>query len=51
MVTLNPDTPIQPDKIIAEFNYAHPVFDRAAIAAQARLTAIQGQHYTWFCGA
>ena len=46
MVTLNPDTPIQPDKIIAEFDYAHPVFDHAAIAAQARLTAIQGQHHT-----
>jgi predicted NAD/FAD-binding protein len=51
MVTLNPDTPIQPDKIIAEFDYAHPVFDRAAIAAQAQLTTIQGQRHTWFCGA
>jgi predicted NAD/FAD-binding protein len=51
MVTLNPDTPIQPDKIIAAFDYAHPVFDRAAITAQTRLTAIQGQRHTWFCGA
>jgi predicted NAD/FAD-binding protein len=27
------------------------VFDRAAIAAQQRLPALQGQRRSWFCGA
>ena len=34
-----------------EFHYAHPVFDRRAIAAQARLPGLQGRGDTWFCGA
>lgn len=51
MVTLNPDRPIQADKILAEFDYAHPVFDSAAIAAQALLPTIQGRRRTWICGA
>jgi predicted NAD/FAD-binding protein len=31
--------------------YAHPVFDSLAIAAQARLPALQGRSHVWFCGA
>ena len=34
-----------------EFHYAHPSFDRRAIAAQARLPALQGRRDTWYCGA
>ena len=51
VVSLNPF--IEPDagKVIAEFDYAHPVFDQAAIDAQARLPRLQGQRNTWFCGA
>jgi predicted NAD/FAD-binding protein len=33
------------------FDYAHPVFDLAAIEAQKRLPALQGQQHTYFCGA
>jgi len=33
------------------FDYAHPVFDATAIAAQRRLPELQGQARTWFCGA
>jgi predicted NAD/FAD-binding protein len=33
------------------FDYAHPVFDLAAIRAQAQVPALQGQHHTYFCGA
>jgi predicted NAD/FAD-binding protein len=33
------------------FEYAHPVFDLAAIEAQARVPALQGRHHTYFCGA
>jgi predicted NAD/FAD-binding protein len=51
MVTLNPDTEIAADKIIRSFEYAHPVFDQAAIAAQSQLSQIQGINHTWFCGA
>jgi predicted NAD/FAD-binding protein len=51
MVTLNPDTPIAPSKIIRSFEYAHPVFDHAALAAQSQLATIQGKRHTWFCGA
>ncbi len=51
VVSLNPfDEPRAQDRI-AEFDYAHPVFDRAAVAAQAELPAIQGRHRSWFAGA
>ena len=33
------------------FDYAHPVFDQAAVNAQHLLPTIQGQRHTWFCGA
>jgi predicted NAD/FAD-binding protein len=32
-------------------DYAHPVFDLAAIRAQQGLWSLQGKHNTWFCGA
>ncbi|MGH8750562.1 MAG: NAD(P)/FAD-dependent oxidoreductase, partial [Burkholderiales bacterium] len=51
IVTLNPHTQPVPEKIIEKFDYAHPIFDRAAIYAQDKISAIQGQRRTWFCGA
>lgn len=51
MVTLNPPENMEPEGIIREFDYAHPVFDQAAIEAQQQLTSIQGVNRTWFCGA
>ena len=51
VVSLNPTKPIDPTKIIASIDYAHPVFDLAAIDAQQHLPEIQGQHHTWFAGA
>lgn len=51
MVTLNPVTPIDPSKIIRQFNYAHPQMDSAAIQAQQRLQQIQGTHGCYFAGA
>jgi predicted NAD/FAD-binding protein len=50
-VTLNPKRPIAPDLVFDRHLFDHPVFDRAAIAAQARLQAMQGIRNTWFCGA
>ena len=51
IVTLNPTHAPRPDSVIEHFDYAHPIFDRAAIDAQRELPAIQGKRHTWFCGA
>ena len=51
LVSLNPVRPIDPSKILAEFDYAHPVFDLAALRAQQRLPALQGQGGVWYAGA
>jgi uncharacterized protein len=51
MVSLNPLRDIARNHIMAEFDYAHPVFDLAAIRAQSEVAALQGQHNTYFCGA
>jgi len=51
MVTLNPLATPAPQHVIRQIDYAHPVFDQAAIAAQQRLPALQGTHRTWFAGA
>lgn len=51
IVTLNPVHEPRADRVIRRIDYAHPVFDLAAIDAQRRLPAIQGRRRTWFCGA
>ena len=51
MVTLNPLAPPAPQHVIRQIDYAHPVFDQAAIAAQQRLPSLQGTRRTWFAGA
>ncbi len=51
VVSLNPVSPIAPEHVLGEFDYAHPVFDLAAIRAQQDLPALQGQQHTYFCGA
>ena len=50
-VSLNPAQPPRADLVIAQMDYRHPVFDAAAIAAQARMREIQGQSGIWFSGA
>ncbi len=51
VVSLNPLQDIAPQHVLASFDYAHPVFDLAAIRAQAQVPALQGQRHTYFCGA
>jgi len=51
IVTLNPVHEPRADRVIRRIDYAHPVFDPAAIEAQRRLSSIQGRRRTWFCGA
>ena len=51
VVSLNPLHAIDPLSIHGSFDYAHPVFDLAAIQAQGQLPQLQGQQNTYFCGA
>ena len=51
VVSLNPVRRIRRSQVMAEYDYAHPVFDLAAIRAQAEIAALQGQRSTWFAGA
>ena len=51
VVSLNPVHAIDPEHTLGRFHYAHPVFDLAAIRAQAELPALQGHKGTFFCGA
>lgn len=51
IVTLNPTHAPREDQVIERFDYAHPIFDSAAVEAQGELAAIQGRRRTWFCGA
>ena len=50
-VTLNPPREIDTAHSIAAFDYAHPMFDAAAMRAQRELWSLQGVNRTWFCGA
>lgn len=50
-VTLNDTESINPNRILGRFNYAHPQFTVAGVAAQARWADINGPLNTWFCGA
>lgn len=50
-VTLNPQQSIAREKVFDEHVFRHPVFNRAAIAAQAKVPSIQGVRGVWFCGA
>ncbi len=51
LVSLNPVRKIARNHVMGEYDYDHPVFDRAAIDAQAEVAQLQGQRRTWFCGA
>jgi predicted NAD/FAD-binding protein len=50
-VTLNPATDIPEGMVYDDTLFRHPVFDTAAVAAQADLGAIQGHRRTWYAGA
>jgi predicted NAD/FAD-binding protein len=50
-VSLNPLREPDPQIVHGTFEYSHPQFDAAAIAAQRRLPDIQGRNRTWYAGA
>ncbi len=51
VVSLNPLREIPRAHVLGEYDYAHPVFDLAAMAAQAKVPQLQGLRHTYFCGA
>ena len=51
LVSLNPAREPAFSHVLGRFDYAHPVFDLAALAAQRELPALQGRQNTWFAGA
>ena len=51
LVTLNRSGEIDPAKIIRRFEYDHPVYTAAGVAAQARHAEISGLRRTHYCGA
>ena len=50
-VTLNATEDIDPDKILGRYQYSHPVFSLASVAATERWGEINGVNKSWFCGA
>lgn len=50
-VTLNAPGAIREEFIYDEATFRHPLYDSAAMAAQARLRAMNGTYRTWYCGA
>ena len=51
IVTLNPSRRPNEDLILDENKFEHPVFNQAAIDAQAKIEQIQGQSNCWYVGA
>ncbi len=50
-VTLNPLTEPDPALTHARIEYDHPIFDQAAVSAQARLSSVQGHRNIFYAGA
>lgn len=50
-ISLNSKELVDSSKILAEFNYAHPVYSQEAVIAQSGWNKISGKNKTHFCGA
>ena len=50
-VTLNNTAAINPNMILGQFQYDHPLFSLGGMRAQQRWMEINGVAGTWFCGA
>jgi len=51
LVTLNATEHIDPDKILRQFTYEHPIYDRAGVDARNNWADINGTCNTFYCGA
>ncbi|WP_244214280.1 NAD(P)/FAD-dependent oxidoreductase [Pedobacter jejuensis] len=49
-VSINPTKSLNPDKIIKEIDYHHPLFDVPAMQAQARLHELNENGPVYYCG-
>ena len=50
-VSLNLEDEIDPRRVLAHFDFEHPLFTRAAVAAQARYAEVSGADRIHYCGA
>lgn len=50
-VTLNQTDAIDPEKIIGKYDYDHPIYSTASMAARSRVPEISGADRIWYCGA
>ncbi|MBY0243698.1 MAG: NAD(P)-binding protein [Burkholderiaceae bacterium] len=51
IVTLNPHQLPAADRVLAKFEYEHPIMDQSTIRAQQQLARIQGNGGVWYAGA
>ena len=51
IVTLNATQRIDPAKILARMDYAHPLYSHTSVAAQGRWAEVSGARRTWYAGA
>jgi predicted NAD/FAD-binding protein len=51
LVTLNRGEEIDPAKVLRRFEYDHPIYTAAGVAAQGRHAEIGGVRHTHYCGA
>ena len=49
-VTLNREDAFDPETVIREIDYHHPLYTFDSIATQKRLPQLNGKRRTWFCG-
>ena len=50
-VSLNQNAAIDPQRVLGRFNYAHPQYSLAGMAAQARWRELHGALNSYYCGA
>jgi predicted NAD/FAD-binding protein len=51
LLTLNRSGDVDPAKVLGRYDYDHPVYTGAAVAAQKRRHEINGVRRTYYCGA
>ncbi len=51
MLTMNPIDKPREERVLASFEYHHPVFLEGSDEAKRRVASLQGRGRTWFCGA
>jgi predicted NAD/FAD-binding protein len=51
LVSLNPGDEVDPDRVILERQFSHPMYTFGTLSAQQGVQAFQGRRRTWFAGA